>query len=130
MRTGSYYNGEFSGQRQREFAWFSVAASMPLLSIDARVAARRIVRATRDGRAFLRFALSAHAGELLHRLSPGLAVWMMGLAARFLPGPGDEDASTTKGRDLHSPLAGSRLLRLGDEAAKRNNEVPSDGAAR
>ncbi|MEV4443570.1 SDR family oxidoreductase, partial [Streptomyces sp. NPDC049577] len=45
MRTGSHAAARFSGQAGREYAWFAIAAGMPLLSMDARRAARAIVRA-------------------------------------------------------------------------------------
>ena len=46
MRTGSHVNATFTGQQEREYAWFSLGASLPLVSIDAERAASRIVRAT------------------------------------------------------------------------------------
>ena len=54
MRTGSFENAEFQGKIEEEFSWFALGSALPLLSIDAREAARRIVAATRDGRPFLR----------------------------------------------------------------------------
>ena len=125
MRTGSFYNAEFDGRRQEEFAWFSVASSLPILSIDANVAARRILHATKDGRAFLRLAFSGFAADLAHRLSPRLTVWAMGLAARALPDRDGEPAGLlAKGRHIASTLPGTRWLALGDAAARENNESP------
>lgn len=125
MRTGSFYNAEFDGRVREEFAWFSVASSLPLLSIDARLAARRILRATKDGRAFLRLAFSAFAVDIAHRVSPRLTVWLMGLAARALPSRDGAPAGLlAKGRHIASSLPGSKLLALGDAAARANNESP------
>lgn len=39
MRTGSYLNAEFKGQRNREFTWFSLGDSLPFVSMDAERAA-------------------------------------------------------------------------------------------
>ena len=39
MRTGSHLNAEFRGQQEREYTWFSLGASLPLISMDAERAA-------------------------------------------------------------------------------------------
>jgi short-subunit dehydrogenase len=51
MRTGSFLNAFFKGRQEKEFRWFSLGAALPLVSMDARRAARQIVDATRRGRA-------------------------------------------------------------------------------
>jgi NAD(P)-dependent dehydrogenase (short-subunit alcohol dehydrogenase family) len=45
MRTGSHVNAKFKGQHRKEFAWFSLAASLPITSIAVDDAAREIVSA-------------------------------------------------------------------------------------
>lgn len=40
MRTGSPRNALFRGKHKREYAWFAIADSLPLLSISAESAAR------------------------------------------------------------------------------------------
>jgi len=49
MRTGSPPNAMFKGQHRKEYAWFSILDSLPLTSMDAQRAARRIVRACVNG---------------------------------------------------------------------------------
>jgi short-subunit dehydrogenase len=50
MRTGSSpANAEFKGAEEREWDWFSLGDSMPMLSVDAECAARRIVSAIANG---------------------------------------------------------------------------------
>ena len=39
MRTGSHLNARFAGRAEKEFTWFSLAASLPVLSMDAGAAA-------------------------------------------------------------------------------------------
>jgi NAD(P)-dependent dehydrogenase (short-subunit alcohol dehydrogenase family) len=125
MRTGSYYNAEFDGEPAAELKWFSIASSLPFLSIDAGVAARRILAAARDGRPFLRLAASGHALDWIHRLSPSLAVGALGLANRLLPrGGGKVPEPLPRGRHVASDLPGSFVLRWGDAAAAANNEEP------
>lgn len=43
MRTGSHVRAEFAGRREQEFTWFSLGASLPLVSMNAERAARQIV---------------------------------------------------------------------------------------
>ena len=47
MRTGSHLQARFTGQAGKEFTWFALGASLPLLSMDAERAARRIIEAVR-----------------------------------------------------------------------------------
>ena len=49
MRTGSAGHALREGTPQAEFAWFAALSSLPVVSIDARRAARRIVEAARRG---------------------------------------------------------------------------------
>ncbi|MDQ3716153.1 MAG: SDR family oxidoreductase, partial [Actinomycetota bacterium] len=49
MRTGSPRNALFTGDRAAEYRWFSVADSLPLLSMDAERAAAKLIRATLRG---------------------------------------------------------------------------------
>lgn len=132
MRTGSIYNASFGGDAEREFAWFGVTASVPVLSMNARRAARRVVRAALDGRAEVMLGLSARAASLAHGVAPALTTRALGLAAALLPRPAQREAPGVRrgafvgrrGRELRSPLPGSVLLRLSDRAAQRNNEEP------
>jgi NAD(P)-dependent dehydrogenase (short-subunit alcohol dehydrogenase family) len=39
MRTGSHVRAEFAGRKNQEFTWFSLGASLPLISMDAERAA-------------------------------------------------------------------------------------------
>ncbi|MEO6829001.1 MAG: SDR family NAD(P)-dependent oxidoreductase, partial [Acidobacteriaceae bacterium] len=50
MRTGSHTQALFTGDREREYRWFSLSASLPWVSTSARAAARKIVRAAAEGR--------------------------------------------------------------------------------
>src|SRR5436190_6533704 len=49
MRTGSPPHASFKGQHRREYAWFAISDSLPLLSMSAERAARRILTACRRG---------------------------------------------------------------------------------
>lgn len=126
MRTGSHVNALFKGQRGREFTWFATGASLPGSSVPAGRAARRILRACALGEPYVSIGLLAGTARVLHALAPGLVIRALGLANRLLPAPGGAgvDEPGEPGW-LHRPAAArSGLLKLGDEAARRNREVP------
>lgn len=124
MRTGSAVNALVKGHHQAEFAWFASLSSLPLVSIGAPRAARKIVEAARIGRPHLTITPQARLAAILGRLMPNTFGRAMTVALRMLPGPtgahGDEAWS---GRDAR-PAALPRLVTvLGDRAARRNNEL-------
>ncbi len=136
MRTGSFVNALFKGQREREAAWFSVASSLPLLSMDGRRAARRILAACARGQSFLTLGLPAKLLRLFHGLLPGTTVRLLGLANALLPRPGGAgpQAAAEPGWQHRTGVARSFLTALGDKAARANREVrwapPASGAPR
>lgn len=130
MRTGSYLNALFKGQRAAEFTWFSLGASLPLISMDAERAARAMIEACREGRYHLTLGLPAKLGRIIHGVFPGLVVATLALSARLLP--------ESRGRDEklmppepgdHYPEAPSRrgflrvLTVLGERSARRFGET-------
>ncbi|MGN6392099.1 MAG: SDR family NAD(P)-dependent oxidoreductase [Gemmatimonadales bacterium] len=123
MRTGSPRNASFKGRHRNEFAWFSIADALPLLSMRAPDAARRIVEACRDGRAELVMPLPIAAAVKLHALAPGLAADVLGVVEALLPRPGGIGTESRPGSQSESAWSPSLLTRLSDEAAVRNNEV-------
>jgi NAD(P)-dependent dehydrogenase (short-subunit alcohol dehydrogenase family) len=122
MRTGSPRNASFKGHHRAEYAWFSIADSLPLLSTDAERAARRILDACRHGDAELLMPLSTALAVRLNGLAPGLGSGVMSLAERVLPGPGGVGSATRQGKDSTSRWSPSLLTTLGERAAKANNE--------
>lgn len=127
MRTGSFYNAEFLGKARDEFAWFSLGASLPIVSINARRVARRILRAAEIGAVELHLGLPSYALSFLHGVAPRLTTRLMGLVARLLPPPSASVGDVWRGREVGSPLTRSIFLRLGNNAAVRNNESPPEG---
>jgi short-subunit dehydrogenase len=129
MRTGSFYNAEFSGKSRREFEWFSVAASLPVLSINAERAARRVVNAAAEGRDEIHLGLPAFVLSWLHGIAPRLVVRLMSLVNRALPASGSVPSDPFRGREIGTSREHSLLVRLGNEAALKNNEVPPKAAS-
>jgi NAD(P)-dependent dehydrogenase (short-subunit alcohol dehydrogenase family) len=102
MRTGSHLAAEFGGQHRREFGWFSAAAGSPLLSMDARRAAARIVTAVERRRTRIVLTPAAKAADLGRGVAPVLTTKLTGLMSRALPSaPFEGDASPmTPGREV------------------------------
>jgi hypothetical protein len=137
MRTGSHVRAEFVGAQQREYAWFAVAASLPLLSMDADRAARRIVGAILAGQSVLVLTPLAKIAPRIDALFPRTTSALLGLVARLLPAaPSSTPSGTIPGWRAARRLDGrsrrilEAMTRLGGRAADRLNErpvSPSDG---
>jgi short-subunit dehydrogenase len=126
MRTGSHQRAFFTGDAAAEYAWFAPAASMPLLSMDADRAARRIVGAVLTGRPMVVLTPLAWVGIRVRGLAPGTTTRVMGWAGRLLPRqPSEGGQQALEGREARSGVGAvvRRLTTLGDRAARRNNEI-------
>ena len=132
MRTGSHLQARFTGQADKEFTWFALGASLPLLSMDAERAARQIIEAVRARRAEI---ILTPAGQLVSRvagLAPGLTSEVLHLVQQLtLPAQAGQPAHRTgdgiPGHALNPALARKafdRLTALGRAAAGRFNERP------
>jgi NAD(P)-dependent dehydrogenase (short-subunit alcohol dehydrogenase family) len=123
MRTGSPRNAKFKGQHRAEYAWFSIGDSLPILSISAESAARKVLNACRHGDAVLIYTLPARFGAKFHGVFPGLTADLLGLVSRLLPGPGGIGSRAAKGKESTSHWSPSLLTALSERAAARNNEL-------
>jgi NAD(P)-dependent dehydrogenase (short-subunit alcohol dehydrogenase family) len=125
MRTGSPFNAWFKGRHRSEFAWFAIADSLPLLSIDGRRAASQIVDAMRHGDAELVVSWPARVAVALAALAPHTLARTMTFVNRILPGPtGVFGNESHTGWQSGSRWAPSTLTRLTERSAAENNEVP------
>ena len=126
MRTGAHWNAMFKGRREREVAWFAIGASLPGSSVAAERAARRILRACARGEVFVSVGILAKAMRLMHGIAPGLVDRVAALVNRLLPDSGGAGAGDfAEPGWLHRPtVASGPWTRLGDEAARKNREVP------
>ena len=125
MRTGSHQRATFTGDAVGEYSWFGPAASLPLVSMDADRAARRIVDGVLAGRPMVVLTPLAWVGIRVRGLAPATTTRVMGWAGRALPGaPERGSRRTVEGAEA---AARSRrlvgwLTTLGDRAARRTNE--------
>jgi hypothetical protein len=149
MRTGSHVAALFRGQQDKEFTWFGLGASLPLISMDADRAARRIVDATLAGKAEVILTPAAQLAARGAGVLPGLTARLAHLAALGLPDGGAPGAETDgqgqgtlrPGWTLRPALPAGlfgRLTALGRNAGRRLNQPsprpapptpPADAAA-
>jgi short-subunit dehydrogenase len=122
MRTGSHVNAWAKGQHRIEYTLFSLLASLPFTSMNARDAARRIVAAACRGDAEVVLTVQAKLALLLHGLFPGAMADLFGLATRFLPSGGGVGSRRVRGRDSETPISASFLTELGRRAAADLNQ--------
>ncbi|MEY2930754.1 MAG: hypothetical protein RL033_1503 [Pseudomonadota bacterium] len=120
MRTGSPINASFKGDASAEYAWFSIADSLPLLSMSGARAAREIVRASRRGDSLQVLGLPAQLASLVNALFPSLVLRSSELVTRLLPQA--EDTEAQSGRSIENKPA-AWLTALGTRAAAENNEL-------
>ena len=130
MRTGSPFNAWFKGRHREEFAWFTVADSLPVVTVEAARAARQIVEACRCGDAELIVTWPARLAVIANAVSPAVVALGMRLTNMLLPEPsGAEGDRARSGWQSQSPWAPSRLTRSTERAAVEHNQLQaaSDG---
>lgn len=123
MRTGSHHNALFKGQHRAEFAWFSLGAALPLVSMSGDRAATTILDAAQHGDAEVTLTLQANLATRLFNLFPGSGATFLKAMNRFLPGAKDGNSATHPGQESYSWASPSIFTTLGDRAALRNNEL-------
>jgi short-subunit dehydrogenase len=121
MRTGSPRQATFKGDHRAEYAWFKLSDSLPGISVSARRAARRIVRAIERGESELVLGGAAQAATVASGVAPALVASVLGLVQRLLPHGGD--TTPRRGAESESKLVPHALTFLTDRAALRNNET-------
>lgn len=123
MRTGSPRNAIFKGRHREEYAWFSISGSLPLLSMSAARAARRIIEAGRRGSARLVLGAYTRAAILLNEIAPAAMAKILSAVNHALPGQDSGTGQARMGYESQSRWSPSWLTKLNDEAAVRNNEM-------
>ena len=121
MRTGSHVNARFKGNHDAEFAWFSVGAGAPLISMDADRAARKIIAAFRRGQPSLTLTFGARGAIAGNALFPNLTGYAMKIVNRFLPDVSDESGEHARTGSELPRLTPEWMTHLADRATKQNN---------
>lgn len=85
MRTGSAIQAVFKGDHEREFEWFAALDNLPLLSMSADRAAKKMLDAVAEGRREVVLSVPAKARQLLSAIFPETMQAMMAWASTLLP---------------------------------------------
>lgn len=125
IHTGVVDHAILKGQNRKEFAWFSISDSLPLISASAEKVAEATIAGLRRGAAEVVVPFPAWLSVKFYALFPGLSTNLFSLATRLLPGPGGIGNERAFGKDSHSAWSPSWLTYLSDRAARRNNELPA-----
>jgi NAD(P)-dependent dehydrogenase (short-subunit alcohol dehydrogenase family) len=123
MRTGSPRNASFKGNNEAEYAWFSISDALPVISMSAKRAARRIVNACLRGDAEVVLSLPAKAAIKFHGLFPGITTDLLGLMNVLLPPPGGIGSDVRTGKQSSSSASPSWITTLNEQAAQENNQI-------
>lgn len=129
IRTGSHVAAKFKGRQGIEYKMFKLGTVAPL-AVEAPVAAKLIVDAMRYGDPTLTFPGLIGAGAVLYRVFPNLAATVIGLVARFMPGPTDESGDESiSGRDLDADAGRIPFAAIADRAVPAHNELNGHAGA-
>jgi short-subunit dehydrogenase len=124
IRTGVVDHAIMKGQHRKEFAWFSVSDSLPVLSASAEQVARKTIAALKRGDAEVIVPFPTWLSAKFYALFPGLTSNLLSFANWLLPKPGGIGKERAFGKDSHSSWSPSWLTGLSNRAARQNNEIP------
>jgi NAD(P)-dependent dehydrogenase (short-subunit alcohol dehydrogenase family) len=130
MRVGSHVNAYFKGQNEKEFTWFALGATMPLVAIHGRRAARKIVNAVRMGRAELIITPQAKLAARFAGLFPGLTQHVLSVVNRALPDAADAGQERHTGKQSESAVTRSPLTVFGRKAGHDLHQFPEQDLTR
>lgn len=122
MRTGSPRNVDVKGDFEQEYRWFKTSDSLPVLSISVESAADQILNACKRREVELVLSLPAKVMSLMHGLFPDLMIRTASLINDRLP-KGTDNPESKKGYQTRFEKQRSRMTRMTDDAAAKNNEL-------
>ncbi|MGH3611846.1 MAG: SDR family NAD(P)-dependent oxidoreductase [Pseudonocardia sp.] len=123
MRTGSTRNALFAGDRESERRWFTLGASLPVISINAEKAARQLVRATLRGRPEVIVTPLAKLAVRAHGLAPSTSLRLVSVVDRLLPRGSGSGRPAPGHRTGPHPRWFGRLTRRDRNAARRWHQL-------
>lgn len=122
MRTGSYVHALYKGERPGELAWFALGSSLPGITVNAKRAARRIVKASKKRKAEHIVGIPAKIAAKFAGLFPGLTADLLGLVDRLiLPKAEGRRQTPVEGTTVQRGIEGPsrRLLQAGTTLGRR-----------
>ena len=122
MRTGSPRNVEVKGQHQKEYAWFILADSAPGISMNAVVAARKIVRACASRKGEVVIGVPAKVAAMVAALAPNVVNALMSAGNTFMLPSNGRDGGVRAGWESESRISRSLLTSLTRQAELANNQ--------
>jgi NAD(P)-dependent dehydrogenase (short-subunit alcohol dehydrogenase family) len=131
MRTGSHLNARFSGRSEEEFTWFSLGASLPVVSMDAGAAAIQIVEGLRQRRAEVILTPLGQVAARGAAIFPEFTSALLHLTKQFLPAATGQPGRAVPGSALRPALnqqVFNRLTALGRTAARQFNQLPQSAS--
>lgn len=102
----------------------SLMGNLPIMSMSARRAAKRIVRATRRGESEVVLGQQAKALSLLHGIATGTSVDVLRALARLMPAPGGIGRDRARGYQSETSVTRSFLNALGRRDALEYHQFP------
>lgn len=123
MRTGSPRNAIFVGQSEKEYAWFAITDSLPIASISAHNAARKILDACVHGDAEIHLGITAKIGAIVQGCAPSATAELLAMIDRFMPYALPGAAETKKGFESESEATENPVTLLTREAEIANNQL-------
>ncbi|MET0287787.1 MAG: SDR family oxidoreductase [Polyangiales bacterium] len=129
LRTGSHVRATMRGQREKEYLWFATGANLPLTSLSAERAARRILRAAALRRAETTLTLGTRLLVIANAVAPNLMARVLAFQDRLLPSASEGSLVAQTGRDVAAESS-SRLVRAveayGHTNAVAHGELPRE----
>lgn len=125
MRTGSPRNIDVRGQFEKEYAWFKITDSLPLISIDVDKAAKKIIGALKKGSKTLTLTIPAKIAIAAHGIAPGLVISLFDMINYLLPEMRNGHR-TQKGYESGSKYSTTFLTKKTDEAEDYTLQKSSD----
>ena len=124
MRTGSHKKAEFKGQQEKEAAWFSLGATLPVVSMDIDRAAVQIVDAIVRGESERILSPQASLLARMNGALPGMIPEILGLVEQFMPKGTNNLKSISDGNKATGDMGSifGLLTTLGTRAAAKYNE--------
>jgi NAD(P)-dependent dehydrogenase (short-subunit alcohol dehydrogenase family) len=111
MRTGSHVQASFVGNQEKEYRWFSLAATTPVISASTQHAANRIYSAVINGRTEITITPQAWLAARFHGLAPATTQYVASLINEFLlPDPTSTEQLTLGFNPRQSSSNRSRTL--------------------
>lgn len=124
VHTGVIDHAILKGQNRKEFAWFAISDSLPLISVSAEKVSRAAIAGLRRGAGEVIVPLPILFLVKFYSLFPELSTSLFAGVNLFLSKPGGNGEDRVLGKDSRSKWSPSILTYLSDRAARRNNERP------